>query len=692
MKSAPRTYFATKSPDDIGELLIQKVQQYPQHRWIQEYDARLQDAWRYYYGYDHEGMHATSQVLRGGDQGELAKARVNHARALVNALLNLVTAPKFVWTPRASSLDYEAIKQTRLATQVLEHYWHNARVAAFASKACEESIVFTEGFVHLEWDDMAGGLAYPDPDDPKKVIRSGDLRFSNVSTWDVIRNPSTKSWEDLNWVIVRLWKNRYDLAARYPDAEEDILDITPDDGTPVAKHDPTTVEWDSDEIPLFVFYHKPTPSLPFGREVRFLSSGKVLSDRTLDLDSIPLYRVTPGDITGKPFGYSSYHEILGLQEIADSVLSSLTTNITSFGTQNIAVEKGSDVSVEELTGARLIYFREGGKPPEGINFMAARPEQFQFLDSLKDVMELLMGLNSVVRGEAQSDRMSGAALALLQSQALQQASHLVGNYNRMVEALGTGVIRMIRARASHPLKIAIVGKTRHHLAQEADVSSESLNAVEQVYVELGNPISQSAAGRMEIATTMLEQGLVKSPEQLQEVLTTGRLDPITQADTEEFALIMRENQSLSEGKAPPVLISDNHLLHAQEHKSVAASPAARENPDLTAAYLEHMHQHYALYYNVPPQMVREDPLYHQRMLMLLGQQPPPMPEPPPGEGPPPEGGPPPEEEEEGVAEQPVEIPGAEGSDIEDNLPSVPVNPATGQRWDPGTGGGIVPPQ
>lgn len=690
-------YFATLPPDEIGETLLQKIQQYSQNSFVREYEDRLRNAWRYYYGYEKNGFHATSQVQRDGDQGELAKARLNHARALAGALHNLVVSPKIVWTPRAASLDYESVRQTELASRVLEHYWHNERASKFAAKACEEAIVFTEGFIHLEWDPNAGPATMPDPDDDNAIIRTGGMSFQNVSTWNVIRNPDAREgWEKLSWVIIRSYRNKYDLAAIYPDHDEEIRTSSVDQSSKGIG--PVSEKGDTDEIPIYIFYHKPSPSLPFGREVRMLSDGTVVADRTLDLDEIPLYRVTPGDITGTPFGYSSFHEILGLQAITDSVLSSLTTNISTFGTQSIAVEKGSDVRPDDITGMRLIYYNKDSRPPQGINFLAAPPEQFQFLESLKDNMELLMGLNSVVRGETPGDRMSGAALALLQSQALQQASYLVGNYNEMLEALGTGVVHMIKRRATHPLKIAIVGRSQLALAQEMDVSAKALDAVEQVYVELGNPMSQSVAGRQEIASQLLEQGLIKTPEQLQQVLDTGRLDPVTRNDTEEYALILRENQQISEGVVPPVLISDNHLLHCLEHKIVAASPSARENPDLTEAYMHHIHQHYSVYYNVPLEAVRADPMYHTRMLVLLGQQPP---EDPMAQmaaqqgagGPPPEVGPPPEglspEEADAAAEEIMSIPAAEGTDLEGDLPSVPVNPATGLRWDPLTGGGII---
>src|SRR5258708_6994296 len=47
------------------------------------------------------------------------------------------------------------------------------------------------------------------------VHKTGDVRFTNVSTWDVVRDSRKKSWEESDWVILKLRRNKFDLAHRY---------------------------------------------------------------------------------------------------------------------------------------------------------------------------------------------------------------------------------------------------------------------------------------------------------------------------------------------------------------------------------------------------------------------------------------------------------------------------------------------
>lgn len=676
-------YFASAAEDKVGAKLVERLDRYEDHTLVSEVNCRLKMAWQYYFGYSPDGFHGTSAVARAGESNELAAIRVNHSRALVNALLTLITNQKFVWTPRAVNLDYNSVRQTQLASSILEYYWHVKGVEAYANKAVEEAIAFTEGFVLVEWDDKLG-VSLPDPQNEQATISTGDLRFTNVSSWDVIRDPNKKAWDDLDWVIVRTWRNKFDLAIRHPTLSKEILETEPDLGSKASR---STDKWESDDIPVYVFFHKPCAILPFGREIHFLSSKTVLKFENLQYDSIPLHRVAPAELTGTPYGYSQHLEILGIQELSDSIHSSIATNLSTFGVQSIAIEEGSQTQFDEMGGMRALYYRQGGKKPEGLNLTAIPAEAFKYLDDLKTVQELIMGLNAVVRGESTSDRMSGSALALLQSQALQQASVLSGNRVALIQNLGTSVINIIKKKASSPLKIAIAGKGRMSAVHEQEVTGDKLSGISAVYVQVSNPLSQTSAGAVELANNLLQMKLIQSPEQYTQIIDQGRFEPITRGTTEELTNILRENEDIAQGLETFAMIHDNHLLHGMEHKVSVANPEARRNPAVVQAYQFHMHQHYAQFYGVPEDLVIQDPLYRDRMLILTGQTPPPP-------SPTPMGPPPPGENNGNPGAPPQNNTPAPSGDIPGGpakQPRMPTNPSTDTQWDAETGGGVVNP-
>ena len=681
-------YFAASPRDEIGGKLWARVENYQTSELLNQLGSRLATAYNYYFGLDPSGVHATSGMARGGEYGELAEIRVNHSRALVNVLLNLITAPKVVWTPKATNLDYDSARQTELAAGILEYYWNDKKVSKHAIKSVEEAIAFTEGFVLGEWDPEAGEDY--SADENGEIIKTGDLRFTNLSWWDVIRDPFKRSWEELDWLIVSSPRNKFDLAARYPEQADQILDAP--EGDMRLQELPAAERSQTDDVPLYIFFHKPCAALPRGRQTYFLSNKVVLSDTILQYDEIPVYRVSPAELISTPFGYSPFLEILGIQELIDSLHTSIATNQTTFATQLVALEQGSESAIDQLGGGmRAIYYPPGGKPPEPLQLTKSPPEVFEHLASLKKDQELLFGLNAVVRGEMQSDRMSGSALALLSSQAQQQASTLNANYIRFVEQLGTFVLKTIQRNASVPRKIAIAGKQSAYLVQEQEFDSNSIGQIAKVSVEVGNPLSQTAAGRSEMAKEMMQMGFIRTPEQYEQVLATGKLEPLTKSLQNELLLVLSENEDIAKGETPQAMIHDDHLLHGREHRAPVASPNARRNPKVLKASIDHLHQHYSLYYGVPAQMVPMDPMYKDRMLILMGIQPP-APMMPPGMPPPggpgapppggPEGGPPP-----GMEALPQ---GGPPPTDAPPMPDMPTNPATGQEWNPVDGGGMVP--
>ncbi len=710
-------YFADAPDEEIGAKILSKLDAYADNETVGQIASRLHDAWLYYYGYDPSGFHATSAISRGGDQGELAEIRVNHARSLVNTLLNLITAQKLSWQPKATNLDYASVAETELASSILEYYWADKSVSQYAARAVEEAIAFTEGFVFVEWDGEAGDDFSAHPDDPQRILKSGDLRFTNVSSWHVTRDPKKRSWRELDWVIVDVPRNKYDLAARYPEQAEDILSAGLDDRSRGGAA--TTDSADSDDVLCHFFFHKPCPVLPLGKELLVLSNGVVLYVRPMRDEEFPLFRCSPSELIGTPYGYSPFLEILGIQELMDSLHSSAATNLSTFGTQNIAVPQGSEIPIDQLAGGmRVIYYPQGTDKPSGLQLTATPAELYSHLESLKKDQEMLFGLNAVVRGEAQSDKLSGAALALLQSTALQQSAGLQTNYLAMVQAIGNCVIRFIQKYASIPRKISLVGKQNSYLVQEQEYTGEGLGQIKRVTCEIGNPMAQTAAGRAEMAKEMMQMGLVKTPEQYQQVLSTGRFDPLVHGTKTELINILSENEDISRGATPAAMLHDNHLMHGREHTVPVGNPAARKNPDVLRAFTEHMHQHYSLYFGVPIQVLNppapvdpmtgqpvldpmgqplpppgpQDPLYRERMLMLMGMQPPPPMMPPgglpPGGMPPGPGGPPPGPSSGGGP--PPAPPGSEPSSAQPAMPSMPTNPATGQEWNPVDGGGAVP--
>jgi hypothetical protein len=300
--------------------------------------------------------------------------------------------------------------------------------------------------------------------------------------------------------------------------------------------------------------------------------------------------------------------------------------------------------------------------PEPMNLTATPVEIFNRYKELINEMESISGINSVVRGNPEASLKSGAALALVASQAIQFLQLTQQRYVQLLEDSGTAIINMLKSYAAVPRVATIVGKMNTPYMKE--FKGEDLENVQRVIVDMGNPLSKTTAGKIQIADTLLQYGFIKNSDMYFSVLQNGRLDSILDPVQRQLMLIAQENEQMSDGIDPPVLVTDNHPMHIQEHKQLLDSPEARNNVELVSIVLQHMQTHIQ-------QLQTGDP----NLFSILGiQSLPPTP---------PQGQPSIDQVTQGASVNPLEQ--ATGA-----LPNLPTNPMTGERYETPSGASAVP--
>ena len=154
----------------------------------------------------------------------------------------------------------------------------------------------------------------------------------------------------------------------------------------------------------------------------------------------------------------------------------------------------------------------------------------------------------------------------------------------------------------------ISGKSNRSKVKE--FIGDDIGSITRVLVDSGNPLAQTTAGRAEMASNLLQMGLIQTPEQYFTVLNTGKMEPLIQGPHDELLLIKAENERMVEGEDVIAVDTDNHALHIREHKTVLADPDARMDADLVARTLAHIQEHIDALQQVDP-----------NLLSITGQQP-----------------------------------------------------------------------
>lgn len=606
-------YFA--AVDDADELLgnlYDKITDYYEYVTV----SGTGELWRKSNKMYHDASQTGGAISETGTQGEYSSIGINHYRNIMQHMLVMTTSQRPAFEPRSTNTDVKSQSQTILATGLLDYYMREKRLERHLKGGVELCLIFGEGFVAVDWDSTSGEAFNTDPE-TKSLVYTGDLVYSSLGPIDVIRD-HTRYDKEQDWVITRTYKNKFDLAAKYTEFNDELVNLpnkTQFTQSYISEAADTLHRQNSDLVPVYTFYHKPSPVLPEGMIVVFTEGNIMLQQSGLPFRSVPVYRIAPQEALDKIFGYTIGWDLLPIQEAINGLYSTILTNQTNFGVQNISVPIGVNTSVQAIAGGmNLVYYEPNqyGLKPEGMNLTTTPAEIFNFLRSLEQLMETLSGINSVARGNPEASLKSGAALALVQSMAIAFSMGLQQSYAQLLEDVGTATINILRDFAKAPRIAMIAGKSSKSMMRE--FTGDDLSQVNRVVVDMGNPLTRTTAGKVNLAETLLKNNLISNAEQYIAVLTTGKLEPLIEGTQAELLLIRSENEALQDGQQVTAIITDEHSMHILEHKAVLASPQLREDPTIVQATLDHMMQHIELLKSADPalmELIKQKPLSPQ---------------------------------------------------------------------------------
>ena len=580
-------------------------------------------------------------IQRGGKKGEIAKTKANHFRNVILHAIQLATSTQPAFKSVAVNNDYKSQAQAMLSDNVWDYYYKEYSLNKLRVDTLETAYISGEGFAFAPWNDSAGEVTIAN--EAGKESFSGDLEYhGNLSTFDVSRDvESRKSHiQDHSWVIVRIRVNKWDLVAAYPDSKDDILGSTNVEDTYNSNISgewlrASAEEYDTDQIQLFTFLHKKSPAMPAGRATVFVNGG-ILDDQPFDYDKYPLYRVAAANVKDSCVGYSPSFDLIAIQHGIDITTTAVMTNNANNAIQKIWTKKNDPLTLSEIE-ADMVHMQSDEKP-EGINLTASAKETYNLRAELKTEIETLSGINATVRGQPPTNLKSGAALALVVSQAVEFGSMMEGSLTEFMEELATDTIINLQQHSKSKRLIEIMGKGNRPFAEEF-VGSD-INLIRRVIAQTVNPMSKTIAGRLELAKELSERGIVTDPGDYIEVLMTGRVDGITQGTAHEQLSVTEENEALQSGEEVLVILYENHPLHIKEHTSLLYSPKAKEDGDLVKRVLDHIQQHLDSWRTMDPAMLAVLGIAPMPMGQGPGMTPSQAPPPPPGP-PGPESGPPP---------------------------------------------------
>jgi hypothetical protein len=613
-------YYWTKPADECVAALRERIEQY---YGDMNRTGRVNLYRNSYYKF-YQGFILKGELTSTGQVGELTATFENHYANLITHGVNMVCQQKLSYEPQTTTTDAEAQDQIKRAKGILNLYTTRSDkdLDGQLRKATEMSYVFDASWVSVMWNKDEGRTIAGDFDQQmgqEIAIKEGDIEFAVWSPFDVILDPLLPSYDKHSWIILRKWENKYNLAARFPKWADRIRALSAGIDIGDTRLTYTVSRDESDIIPIYHAFHKDSPALPNGRYIIFIDDEIICADGKLwdpakqsGYREIPLYRMAGRDLWGSPWGYSRAFDVLPLQETVDRLASAIATNQLTFATQNILVPKGSSISWENLYGGLNVIewdssMGEAGIP-KALQLTSTPKEVFDNVARTVTTMGTIMGVNEVLRGNpdlALKGQISGASLALMTSNSIQFNSDMQKAYVRLAEQVGTAVVHCLQDFAFPDLgngkSLEREGMTQSATQKfyKSNFSKQNISKIDKITIRYGNPLAQTTSGRLQIAETLLQQGLLTAQQYFQ-VIETGNLEGELQAQENQLHLIKEENEAMMRGEVPSVIWADNHALHIPEHMSVLSNLEARKDPKVIQAVQAHVTQHQQMMAPPPP--------------------------------------------------------------------------------------------
>lgn len=600
-----RDYIGRKArfSDDMAQAIMDRCESWKQAAERNGVYRQARENYQLYHnaepGQNNEGFTERSFALQGAN-GEYLRVRFNDYRATLKHILNMTTSQKPALQAKAANNDPDSLIAAQLWDGVVDYFlsqWKRSRTIKQIHRATEMCLFTPNGYLLTEWDAWAGDPITPNDDG--QVVRKGDLYVKFRSFWDVYFDLNLEDDDELDWVIVRDYYNKYELAERFPDRRDDILRLKPKTEYEEGRF------WGYDEqtdmVCVYKLYHRSTSVLPHGRVVWVCDSDLLLLDDDnpyVDDEGqaiIPLLTIRSGDGLGTLLGYPTGNDLAPVQMGLNMTASGVLTNEAAFGVGNISAERGSDLSMQSLAGGlNVIEYAQGKQKPEPFSVSSNESQSLNVIGYLEKTSDRLSGMNSVARGNPDDalKAASGRALGLLQSMAVQFNSDLQASYQQLVQDWGNLALLICKRFATTEQITSIVGKDR--AVRLATWTGETFRNVSRVVAEPVNPLSKTTAGARDEAEFLAERGWVSTPQEYLTVRNTGQLEPLFKADQAQLNLISQENESMLKMEPTPVLATDRHDWHIPEHLALLASPSVRVNGAIVQFVLAHVQQHQQL--------------------------------------------------------------------------------------------------
>jgi hypothetical protein len=415
----------------------------------------------------------------------------------------------------------------RIVRWALRHYNMQERI----DQLTLNTLVYGTGILKATWDATKGDIISFDRE-TGEVEMEGDIAISVPFVWNIYLDPDARSWDDVKYVIERIYMDYDEAVARWPDKEEQLTaaKIENQESSPFNQDRNRSSEIRSphyNSVELLEYWETGLPTNGYlGRYAlttakgdvieparpspfRFKPAGAVSEIEALDVSDeekearitrlpekakLPYHILTDIDIPNVVWGRSFIQYAATLQENLNRLDSAVLDNIQAHGVARMVVPESADVDDALSNSPWDVIKISGNQPPYFVNAPQLMPEmsksRIDYINGINDVS----GVNESMFGQ-QSREQSGASMQYATNQGNMIRRRLFNKYTLIVESVYKSILSLVTKHWTTVRTINVLGE--ENAMQAIDVKGMDVDGGYDVRGEYGTTLSLDPISRRE---------------------------------------------------------------------------------------------------------------------------------------------------------------------------------------------------
>lgn len=395
------------------------------------------------------------------------------------------------------------------------------------------ALVYGTGLLKTVWDSSKGDIIEANLETGELTLE-GDIDITIPSTWNIFMDPDARSWDDVKWVIERIYIDFDEALQRWPEKRDELEEARVQEKTPSSTGQQTELrDIHYNSVELLEYWETGLPTngylgrycittvqgeiieSPRPSPFRFKRQGASAKIESSDLPDevkqarieklpeqagLPYHFITDLDVPNTLWGKSAVEYAMTLQNNLNRLDATRLDNIQAHGAARMILPESAEISEDALGNSPWDIVKiTGNQPPYFMSAPQLLPElsseRVNYIQGINDVM----GVNESMFGQ-QSREQSGASMQYATNQGNMIRHRLFNKYVACVESVYKALLNLVRKHWSIGRTIHVLGKEQ--ALEATDVKGMDIDGGFDVVGEYGTTLSLDPITRQQQIITL----------------------------------------------------------------------------------------------------------------------------------------------------------------------------------------------